>query len=69
MPSNPDQVYTRDGVWTSWPDWLGYESNRLGKGESMLPFEDARAIVHGLGLKGTEAWRDWRKSGLRSSSA
>jgi hypothetical protein len=48
MPHSPGQAY-RDG-WISWPDYLGYEPRVI------LPFEEARKIVRGLGCKGKNGY-------------
>ena len=58
IPSNPNQVYEEEG-WLSWGDFLGYVA------VEMRPFEEARDYIRSLGLKSTEEWYEWTKSGLR----
>ena len=58
IPSNPARDYEEEG-WLSWGDFLGYVA------VEMRPFEEARDYARSLGLKSTEEWWDWSKSGLR----
>ena len=58
IPTSPYSVYAEKG-WTNWGDWLG---------TSCLPFEEARAFAHKLGLKSQKEWLVYRKSGKRPSS-
>jgi 3-mercaptopyruvate sulfurtransferase SseA len=53
IPSNVSTVYADKG-WVSFPDWLGYD---------FLPFEEARAFVHSLGLETVNDFRTYCKSG------
>ena len=46
MPSRPDEMYAEE--WVSWEDFLGV----------LLPFDEARAVVHTLGISTQEEW--WR---------
>ena len=63
IPTNPPEVYRNKG-WVSWGDWLG--TNTIANfNRTFLPFEDARAFVHSLGLKSMNDWRKWSKSGAR----
>ena len=55
LPLTPERVYAKSG-WISLGDWLGsgyvHNSKRV-----FLSYEDARAFVHKLGLKGESEWR------------
>jgi superfamily II DNA or RNA helicase len=63
IPSNPNQVYKNSG-WARWGDWLG--TGRIAdKLREYRPFKEARALVHGLGLKSNIEWRDYCKSGKK----
>ena len=55
IPFIPDRVYEDKG-WVNWADWLGF---------SFLPFEKARAYMRKLGLKNTDDYKEWLKSGKR----
>jgi hypothetical protein len=63
IPSNVSRVYAKAG-WAGFGDWLGTGTvaTRLRQYRS---FEDARAFVHGLGLKSVDEWRDYCRSGRR----
>jgi superfamily II DNA or RNA helicase len=63
IPASPVRVYKPHG-WVSWGDWLGTEfiAPQVRK---FLPFEEARAFVHGLAIKDKNEWVDWTKSGRR----
>jgi len=60
IPAVPAKVYLGKG-WNSWSDWLG--THRSGKNEIYLPFNEARAFVQKLNLKGRNDWRNYLKSG------
>ena len=51
----------RDDIADGWLEIrrLGAEASR----KDFLPFEAARVVARGRGLKGVEAWREWCKSG------
>jgi len=55
IPSAPFWVYADKG-WISWGDWLGTGTvaDRL---KQYLPFDEARAFVHGLKLENQGQWR------------
>jgi len=63
IPNAPEQVYANEG-WAGYGDWLGTGriSLRLRQYRS---FDDARAFVHGLGLKSQAEWRAYCKSGKK----
>jgi hypothetical protein len=58
IPSRPDHIYPDE--WRGWGDFLG-TGNVLSK--QWRPFEDARAYVRSLGLKNTDEWREYCRSG------
>ena len=60
IPVAPWQVYADVG-WTSWADWLG-NGRRVG---NWRPFEDARSFARRLGLKSSEAWNAYCRSGKK----
>ena len=60
IPYRSDQVF-KDKGWMSWGDFLGYRPGSVA-GE-WRSFEEARDYVKSLGLKSTEEWQDWMKSG------
>lgn len=45
-------------------DWLGTR-NIAPQDHAFLPFEEARAIVRALGLKGWVEWNDWTRGPQR----
>jgi superfamily II DNA or RNA helicase len=61
IPAKPDRVYAELG-WAGIGDWLGTGavSTHLRKYRS---FKKARAFARGLGLKSTQEWRGYSKSG------
>ena len=60
IPVGPALVYKED--WLGWGDWLGTyrvaAQNRIYR-----PFEEARKFARTIGLKTTEEWEEWAKSG------
>jgi hypothetical protein len=62
IPANPHHVYKNE--WKDMGDWLGTEvvSN---KKRTCLPFEEAKAFVHNLGLGSQAEWFKYRKSGKK----
>jgi hypothetical protein len=62
IPAGPNRTYKHEG-WIKWGDWLGTGavSTQLRK---FHPFEEARAFVHGLGLKSRAEWRKFCKGQL-----
>ena len=57
IPASPGTVYRHAG-WNGFGDWLGH--GRVGATEKVfLPFEDARAIVLGLGFTSTGEYYAW----------
>ena len=57
IPQDPYKVY-RDEGWVSWGDWLGTGAIAT-KDRVSRPFEEARAFVHKLQLKGETEWRKY----------
>ena len=70
IPCCPATFYANEGCWEGFPSWLGYRSKRGGLrgGTVFLPFEEARSIVHGFGLKSHEEWVAWFKSDSRPAN-
>ena len=67
IPSTPETTYKSLG-WTSLGDFLGYavgQQARCTKESKFRSFEDARVYVRTLGLKNTDEWKAWSKSGAR----
>jgi hypothetical protein len=60
IPANPQKAYASKS-WTNSGDWLGTGNTK----NSSLPFEEARAFVRGLGLKGGTEWKAYCKSGKK----
>jgi hypothetical protein len=61
IPSNPNLTY-RDTGWSGWGDWLGNVASFLQK---FRPFKEARKFARSLGLKSSNEWREYSKSGSR----
>jgi hypothetical protein len=61
IPVRPNVVY-RDAGWNGLGDWLG--TGRQAPRGKWRPFEEARAFVHGLGLKSTYDWVKYTKGGF-----
>jgi hypothetical protein len=57
IPRDPAKVYRETG-WISWGDWCGTGavSHQL---RTYRPFAEARAWVHGLGLRGVVEWKEF----------
>lgn len=62
IPALPQQIY-KDAGWVNMGDWLG-----TGHTRERLPFEEARAFVHSLHLKGWDYWRAYCKSGKKPAN-
>lgn len=65
IPWSPDIVYKKQG-WNGWEDWIG-EGYIQTKGKEFWDFEQARKYTHGLGLRNTSEWVQFRKSAKRPS--
>lgn len=61
IPTNPDNVYSAD--FQGYGNWLG--TGKRAPGRNFLPFDEARAFVHTLGLTGVSAWRRYCASGTK----
>ena len=59
VPSNPHRTY-KDGGWQGWGHWLGTGNTKCGT-EQFLPFEEALAMAHSLGLASQKEWYAWSK--------
>ena len=63
IPASPDYIYAEDGF-AGLGDWLG--TGRVADHlREYRSFDDARAYVHGLGLKSLIEWRNYCKSGKK----
>ena len=58
IPSAPHRTY-KDQGWINWGDWLGTRTIARSRRE-FRPFAEARAFVHGLGLKNGDEWKKYR---------
>jgi hypothetical protein len=59
----PSIIYANDG-WVGWGDWLG--TGRIADQlRQYRSFKEARAFVHGLGLKTGAEWHAYAKSGKK----
>jgi hypothetical protein len=61
VPATPASVYANDG-WVGWGDWLG--TGRVTHG-GQRSFKDARDFVRRLGLKSSDEWLAYCRSGKR----
>lgn len=57
LPCDPDVVWAAD--WAGWDDWLGV----------VLPFDEARGLVHGLSLKSKEEYEQLLAAGAELERA
>ena len=65
LPSRPDQVYNDHG-WEGWGHWLGTGNTAGGQQAAhFLPFAEALAFTHSLGLASKAEWKEWCKEGMR----
>lgn len=60
IPNAVDRVYALAG-WKDWGDFLG-TGTIADKNRKWRSFDEARDFVHGLGLKGVNAWREFVKT-------
>ena len=60
IPSSPHAVYKKQ--WKGWGDWLG-TNTKAAEDRKYLAFLEAREYVRSLGLKSTEEWYGYCKSG------
>jgi hypothetical protein len=62
IPAAPDRIY-QDLGWVSWGDWLGtgFVARWL---RQYRTFQEARAFVQGLGLRGRREWTEYCKGRL-----
>jgi hypothetical protein len=54
IPISPQHYYKSKG-WINWGDWLG-TNNRLHNQKEILPYEEAKIIVHKLKCKSVKEW-------------
>ncbi len=66
LPMRPRRIWN-DDIWTNWGDYLG--TGRIAnKNRVFLPYKEALAFVHQLGLKGEKEWKLFAKSDKRPST-
>jgi hypothetical protein len=53
IPAYPDHVYEKD--WKGWGDWLGLDVI-IYRGTRYAPFEEAKKVVHKLGIENQDEW-------------
>ena len=53
IPGHPDHVYKKD--WKGWGDWFGLDVI-IHRGTRYTRFDDARKIVHKLGIQNRDGW-------------
>jgi len=62
IPATPYNTYKNTG-WIDFGDWLGTGRKRRGnntnKGDTWLPYKEARDFVHKLNLKSYDEWRKY----------
>lgn len=64
IPKSPYTIYKNDG-WIGMNDWLGNSSTqRIRTSKKVMDYEEAKKIVHLLGLKSTYEWQDYCKGKL-----
>jgi hypothetical protein len=63
IPASPEYVYKNSG-WLGMGDWLGTGYVAHSK-RQYRPFKEARAFVHGLGLKSSTEWAKYSTSGKK----
>ena len=66
IPTHPERIYADKG-WQGFEDWLGVEPSKRSS-LVILPFDEARKLVHGLRLKNRDQWRLYCK-GLLPAAA
>lgn len=63
IPFTPYTIYMNQG-WISWGDWLG--TGRIAaQYREFLVYEEAKAVVHKLGLKSLKQWRMYSTGSLK----
>ncbi|MDC0153549.1 hypothetical protein OAJ02_02310 [Nitrosopumilus sp.] len=60
IPKSPNYAYKKE--WISWMDWLGVKYVPTQK-RTFKSFDQARRLVHKLGLQSTGDWKQYCKSG------
>ena len=61
IPKQPVIIYKDE--WKGVTDWVGGTATKYRTRDQLLPFEEAREFVRGLGLKGQEEWIEYCASG------
>jgi hypothetical protein len=64
FPRVPDNYYLNQGTWKGWGDFCN-TGNISTRDIEYRPFNEAREFVRSLGLKTTEEWREYCKSGKK----
>ena len=59
IPAAPDKIYKKE--WKGYSDWLGYFTKHTGY-KKILPYDEAKKIVHKLGIKSYTEWREYIKT-------
>ncbi len=62
IPGKPEEVYKEKG-WKGFQDWLGYIYKPTKF--NFLTFDEAKQVVHSLGLKSENDWRVYKRNGLK----
>jgi superfamily II DNA or RNA helicase len=63
VPASPIKAYANDG-WSGWGDWLG-TGNVANQLRPYRSFIEARAFVRSLGLRSSDEWRAYCRSGKK----
>ncbi len=63
FPASPADVYTRQGTWTSWGDFLG-TGNLAPMDQKFVSYEDARRFARELGIRTREQWAAYVRGDL-----
>jgi superfamily II DNA or RNA helicase len=63
IPAHPDTTYEEE-EWKGWGDWLG-TGTIASYNRKYKPFPEAREFMHSLGLKTTNEWGQYCKSGKK----
>ena len=61
IPAAPNQTY-KDQGWVGYGDWLG-TGTVAPRYRKYRPFKEARKFARNLGLKNTDEWREFCRSG------
>ena len=56
IPKSPHYTY-KDKGWVNWSEWLGTSRSRR---EFIMPYNEAKAVIHALRLNSAKEWRAYR---------